>query len=304
MSSSKTEIDDCILPFQIDALSVRGSLVRLSKTSKELTVRDRYPREVAKLLTSTAALAGALASSLKYKGVFSLQIQGDGPVSLLLVDISSEGNIRGYAKCNRKKVLKTGSLNPVVPALLGSGYLAFTVDQGPDTNRYQGITELSGATLADCAQEYFRTSEQLDTIVALDSGFGDDGSLRSGALLIQKIPAPSANVDQLIDKQEPWSKVAAITASLKTQELLDPELHPNDILYRLFNKHGVRVFRCKKIRHACRCSRQRVATTLSYFPESEINGLKEDGVVKVTCEFCNIQYEFNDESLHQLFNKT
>ena len=188
MSRNQTEYEDCITPFQVEALGVRGSLVRLQKTVQDLTRGNRYPNEVTILLASTAALAGALACGIKYKGVFSLQVQGSGPVSLLLVDISSGGDLRGYAKFNGRALPKSDSSRSSVPRLLGTGYLAFTVDQGPDTNRYQGITELSGATLADCAQTYFRDSEQLETAVVLDSKFDEDSTLRAGAFMLQKMP--------------------------------------------------------------------------------------------------------------------
>ena len=304
MNRSKFKFGDFIRPFQIDALGIRGSLVRMQKTVQSLTGDNRYPKDIKILLATAAALAGALTSGIKYKGNFSLQVQGDGPVGLLLIDISSDGDIRGHAKFDYQNLPCPENSDPLIPRLLGAGYLAFTVDQGPDTNRYQGITELKGQTLTDCAQTYFRDSEQLETVLLSGSTLGKDQDIRAGAFIIQRIADSPANAKNWKEQKRPWSEAAILAATLTKSELLDPNIDAADLLLRLFHEHEVRVFNVNSVRHRCRCSRERVSSTLSSFPEKEIRALKINGVVRVTCEFCNIEYEFNDTDLHALYDET
>ena len=157
--------DDLIRPFQVEGAGVRGRLVRLGPTVDEIVRRHDYPPPIARLLSEGIALAAILAGALKYEGVFSLQAKGDGITRMLVVDCTSEGKIRGYAQFDAEELARltaeTAGQTLTVPRLMGGGYLAFTVDQGDDTERYQGIVPLEGATLAECAHKYFRDSEQV-----------------------------------------------------------------------------------------------------------------------------------------------
>lgn len=301
MTDPHPTLGDFLQPFQVEALGVRGRLVRLSDTSTKVVGGNRYPDDVATLLGATAALAAALAGGLKYEGVFTLQAQGNGPVSLLMADVTSEGEIRGYAKFDADGLAAADPAMGAVPRLLGAGHLAFTVDQGPDMDRYQGITELTGATLADCAQTYFRDSEQLETAIILDAAVGADGQLRAAAFLIQKMPDQTAIDTDWDDPAEPWREATVLAATLKARELLDPELEPNRLLFRLFHERGVRVFEPIALRHACRCSRERVSRTLASFPRAEIEAMQEDGEIRVTCEFCGRDYVFDEAGVSALF---
>lgn len=301
MTETVPEFGDFVLPFQIETLGVRGRVVRLDKTVNGLAGAARYPEDVAVLLASTAALSAALASGLKYEGVFTLQAQGNGPVSILLADMTSDGDMRGYAKFDAEALAGRDDASGLAPRLLGGGHLAFTVDQGPDADRYQGIAELTGATLAECAQTYFRNSEQLETALVLDAQVGADGALRAGAFLIQKMPDEPAGPEVWDDPREPWREATVLASTLKAAELLDPALPAPDMLYRLFHERGVRIFEAKAIRHACRCGRERVANTLASFPEAEVGAMKENGVISVTCEFCGLDYIFDDADLAALY---
>src|SRR4051812_26863504 len=159
VAATDRRADDLVQPFQIDAPGLRGRLVRLGASVDEVLSRHDYPEPVARLLGETLALAAALSGALKYDGVFSLQTKGDGPVRMMVADITSQGAMRGYAAFDQQALadalsssagaLPGSPLSAPVPRLLGRGHLAFTVDQGPDTERYQGIVELSGGTLAD-----------------------------------------------------------------------------------------------------------------------------------------------------------
>ena len=148
--------DDLIQPFRIDPFALRGRLVRLGPTIDRILSQHDYPEPVAAVLGEAITLAIVLAGALKYEGVFTLQTKSDGPVRLIVADVSTEGAVRGYAQYDRERLPELRPGSPSVPELIGSGYIAFTVDQGEHTERYQGIVELAGATLAECAQHYFR----------------------------------------------------------------------------------------------------------------------------------------------------
>ena len=167
--------------------------MRLNDTVRQMTNSDAYPEGVAVTFSSTAALASASTNGIKYFGKFTLQVHGDGPVSLLLADITSAGEIRGYARHNCENLNSTEKCGAFVPRLLGNGQLAFFMDQGPDKNRCQGITELIGSSLADCARACFRDSEQQDTMIILGSDIGQEKYPVAAGLMTQKTP------DQPID---------------------------------------------------------------------------------------------------------
>lgn len=301
MINRQLDFGDLILPFQVEGLGVRGRLVRLEKTVQDLIGDGRYHDDVAVLLATTTALCAALASGLKYEGIFTLQAQGNGPVGLLLASMTNDGDMRGYAKYDADTLPGTNNTGAVVPRLLGAGHLAFTVDQGQNTDRYQGITELSGGTLADCAQTYFRDSEQLETAVVLDAGRDVKGLIRAGAFIVQNMPDQTVDPGIRDNNQETWRETAVLAATLKASELLDPTLPPENLLFRLFHERGVRVFEAKSVRHSCRCGRERIENTLASFPEEEINAMRENGVINVTCEFCGLNYTFDEKDLRALY---
>jgi molecular chaperone Hsp33 len=292
--------DDLIQPFKIEGQAVRGRLVRLGPLIDTVLDRHQYPPEVAELLGEMVALAAGLAGALKYDGVFTLQTKGDGPVRLMVADVTSEGDVRGYAQFDAEKLAAvTGGANGIslsVPRLLGTGYLAFTVDQGSHTERYQGIVELTGATLADCVHHYFRQSEQLDAAVKVAAGRATSG-WRAGALMLQRLPPAAGAADEVEDG---WRRALAFMASSTEQELLDERLAPNDLLYRLFHEDGVRVFTQSKLRPGCRCSRERVERVLRSLPSDELESFKIDGLIAVSCEFCSARYEFSDSQIAAL----
>ncbi|HLJ63831.1 MAG TPA: Hsp33 family molecular chaperone HslO, partial [Stellaceae bacterium] len=153
--------DDLVQPFQIDGLALRGRLVRLGPALDRILSRHTLAAPVAGMLGEAVAVAAALAGALKYEGMFTLQTKGDGPIRMMVADVSSKGALRGYVQTDETKLaaVEIGRQGPV-PALLGHGHLAFTVDQGEHSERYQGIVALEGATLAQCVQQYFRRSEQ------------------------------------------------------------------------------------------------------------------------------------------------
>ena len=299
---------DFILPFQFDELRIRGRLVRLGTVADTVLHTHDYPNAVGEMLAQSLALSAILAGALKFDGIFTLQTKGNGPISTLVADTTSKGDMRGYASFDADALQRSalGGLAGLaaVPRLLGAGYLAFTVDQGPHTERYQGIVELVGPTLADCAHQYLRQSEQIEAGVRLAAGKGDAGAAgwRAGALMLQRLPADEAETDHgtPIDREaadEGWRRALALMSSVTDAELLDPGIAPYDLLRRLFHEERVSVFDAKPLAHRCRCSTLRVQRALASIPADELESMKVNGRVEVVCQFCNARYEFDDAAL-------
>lgn len=302
-------IQDQLLPFSIGGGAVRGRVARLGPALDAVLGAHAYPVPVARLLAETLALAAVLAASLKYEGVFTLQAQGDGPVSLLLADVTSAGSLRGYARFDAEALAAVtdgeGGADGEGVGLLGSGYLAFTVDQGPDTDRYQGIVELAGGSLAECAHLYFRKSEQLETAVkvAARPPSGPDG-WRAAAVMVQRMPAASEHAPILVadEAEDCWRRASILLASATEDEMLDPALPPEQLLWRLYHAEMLQTFESRPLAARCRCSKAKVEGTLRSFPRDEVAGLADErGDVVVTCEFCRTDYTFGPQDLDSLY---
>ncbi len=299
-----TRSDDLVQPFQIDPFALRGRLVRLGPAVDRILSQHDYPEPVAAILGEAIVLAVVLAGALKYDGIFTLQTKSDGPVRLIVADVSTEGAVRGYAQYDRERlegVSPPAGSSPSVPELIGSGYIAFTVDQGEHTERYQGIVELIGATLAECAQHYFRQSEQIRAGIKLSvARAGDNGAWRAGGLMLQRVPPEGGYTVIADDVEDGWRRAMVLMSSATPAELVDPGLSPHRLLFRLFHDEGVRVFRTHPIEARCRCSSERIGRILRSFPADDIEELRKDKVISVTCEFCNTRYEFAGEDFAPL----
>jgi molecular chaperone Hsp33 len=291
MSMMMTVADDLVQPFQIEATSLRGRLVRLGSVVDTILTAHAYPEPVATLLGEAIVVAVILAGALKYEGVFTLQTKGDGPVRLLVADVTSAGAVRGYAQYDEALLAKVTS--PSVPRLLGAGHIAFTVDQGEHTDRYQGIVELQGATLAECAHHYFRQSEQLQA--GIKTAIGRDpasGAWRAGGIMLQRLPAHGLGTFAREAQDDGWRRGMVLMSSSTAGELLAPDLSPRDLLFRLFHEDGVRVFDAHGLAAKCRCSRQRIERILRQLPAADNAEIVQDAEISVTCEFCNTRYAF------------
>ena len=297
--------DDVVQPFQLDPFALRGRLVRLGPTVDRILAQHDYPEPVAALLGEAITLAVMLAGALKYDGVFTLQTKSDGPVRLLVADVKTDGAVRGYAQYDAKRlgeiVPDADGESPSVPDLLGEGYIAFTVDQGDDTERYQGIVSITGATLAECAQHYFRQSEQLQAGLKLAvARAGEEGGWRAGGLMLQRVPPEGGYTVIADDVEDAWRRVMVLMSSATPAELVAPDLPPRRLLWRLFHDDGIRVYNTHAVEARCRCSRERIAGILKAFPLDEIDEMKKEAVTTVTCEFCNTTYEFAAEDIARL----
>ena len=289
--------DDVVQPFQLESIGLRGRLVRLGPALDQILRQHEYEPPVASLLGEAVSVAAALATSLKYEGVFTLQAKGDGAVRLVVADVTSEGDVRGYAQITEGVSALSGGAK-----LLGKGYLAFTVDQKKIDDRYQGIVDLSADTLAEAVQHYFRQSEQLQTGIVTASRRDEDGIWRGGCLLLQRMPkeggiaAPPA-----AENDEDWNRAMVLMQTCGADELTHPSLRPNELLFRLFHEEGVRVYEPQAFRHKCRCSEERVTNMLRSLPREEIESMAVNGLVSVTCEFCNRSYYFDRKQRDELY---
>ena len=310
-----TSADDTILPFEVASLDLRGRVVRLGAALDQTLANHDYPAPVAKLLGEAIVLTVLLGSSLKFEGRFILQTQTDGPVRMLVVDFTSPGRVRACARFDRPRVEAAIAARAASAGeLLGQGHLAMTIDQGQDMNRYQGVVALAGGGLEEAAHEYFLRSEQIPTRVRLAvaeelsaSARGMRHRWRAGGMLLQFLPkkaermrgpdldpgdAPEGVAPHEIPEDDAWVEGRSLIATVKDIELIDPDLSSERLLYRLFHEHGVRVFRSSGVEAKCSCSRDSVTNMLKSFSPDERGHMVQDGVISVTCEFCNTKYVF------------
>lgn len=291
--------DDLVQPFQIESQPVRGRIVRLGAAVDEIIRNHSYPDAVANLLGEACALAALVGASLKFDGRLIVQAQGDGPVAYVVVDYDTAGSMRGYCRFDEDRVADAsqGFSRPGAKTLLGDGVFIMTIDQGPDMDRYQGVTPIEGETLALCAERYFAQSEQTPTRVLLATAEVHDSGpqrWRAGGMILQNIAGDAARGST----DEAWNTVQALFNTLGEDELVDPTLSPNTLLFRLFHEEGVRMYDAAPLRAQCRCSQERIASVLGSFPEVEQEGMVEDdGVIRVTCEYCSTVYEVDPETL-------
>ena len=280
--------DDLILPFAIEGAPVRGRLARLGAAVDEILTRHDYPEAVANLLGEACALAALVGSNLKFEGRLIVQAQGDGPVAYVVADYDSNGGLRGYCRYDADRVATVSQdfARPGAKTLLGQGVFIMTLDQGPDTERHQGVTPIEGETFALCAERYFAQSEQTPTRVRLAVGQADRGEgarWRAGGMLIQAV----ASDDARGDTEEAWTRAQAYFETIGQDELIDPLLSGEQLLFRLFHEDGARVFDAKPLSAFCRCSVDRIKGILAQFPAEERADMVEaDGKIRVTCEYC------------------
>jgi molecular chaperone Hsp33 len=301
--------DDLVLPFEVKPLGIRGRVVRLGPVVDDILSRHDYPETVSALLAQSVALAALLGSTLKFDGKFVLQTKTDGPVSMLVADFVSPNGVRGTARYIKQAVEDAGRLASETE-LMGQGYLAMTVDQGQDMERYQGIVPLGDGTLSDAAHTYFAQSEQIPTRLHLFAGpvltRGEKQThWRAGAILIQHLPreggiSPIAfssgdapeGVEDEVQENDDWVKARLLLDTVESHELLDPTLSAEDLLYRLYHEDGVTVYPAANLTRHCTCSRETVSTMIKGFSAEDRADMVEAGAIKVVCEFCSTPYVF------------
>ncbi len=293
---------DNIQNFILDESLIRGRVLRLNTVLDKVIIPHDLPSPIAQLMAETIALSSLLSSMLKYEGVFILQIQGkapkDTPMSMIVCDVNSDGHIRACANYSKERYdafIKDNQKKKDKPITLadmfGDGYLAFTVDQGAHTERYQGIVGLDGKTLEECIQRYFEQSEQIETVIRLAVDYVDE-AWRAGGIMLQRTPLKDEDVqNEIKDKsEENWVRSSILLKTCKDSELLDVRLHEDTLLFRLFHEEGIRTLDSKVLQAKCRCSEERLISVLATMPADDIAYIIKDGKISMTCEFCKKEY--------------
>jgi molecular chaperone Hsp33 len=282
---------DCLHRFIFEHYPIRGHLVHLDAAWRALIEHHDYPEKIRDTLGEAVAAALLLAATIKFDGVLSLQLQGTGPVHLMLAQCTSGLAVRGLAR------FREGVQSGGIADLIGAGNLTVTLETDDGSQRYQGIVPVEGERLADSLQVYFENSEQLPTRLWLHA----DQNGATG-MLLQRLPgegaAPGADPAAVEDA---WRRVQLIGETLTFEELRT--LADADILHRLFNEDDVRLFEPLPVYFRCRCSRERVSGMLQGLGETETRSvLAERGEVEVRCDFCNRAYVFDAVDVAELFN--
>jgi molecular chaperone Hsp33 len=300
--------DNVVQPFRLEKSSVRGRMVRLGPVLSDIMQQHNYPPPVSSLLSEVLTLCVLLSAMLKYEGIFSLQISGDGPIRTLVADVTSKGEVRAYAGFDEAAVKKlakrkTKTTHGGYYHLLGKGFMAFTVDHAGSDNRYQGIVELKGNSIVEAAQHYLTQSEQIKTSFKM-AVHPQDNYWRAGGIMIQQLPDEEAGKTGAEPLLEDWTRAAMLLSTCSEGEILSPVLHSADVLYRLFHEEGVRIYSPTHLRFKCRCTRSRVIDILRTIPRPEIEEVcKKEGKVVIKCEFCSENYDFVEQQLDEVYQE-
>jgi len=280
--------NDLLHRFLFDQCDVRGEIVTLGDSYREVLNNNPYPTGVRELLGEFLTAAALLSSTLKFNGLISLQARGEGPVNMIMAECSHHRNLRGIVRLQNPEAQPTGR---GVGELLGKGIMAITIEpeQG---ERYQGVVPMDSDSLAECLEHYFYQSEQLKTRLWFATG-----EQQCTGLMLQALPSQKhADEDE---NREHWETLGALAATVTDEELL--ELEHQALLYRLFNEHPVRLFEPAQLRFACSCSRERSANALLSLGSEEVEQLLvEEESIDIDCQFCNQHYHFDATDVREL----
>jgi len=285
---------DAALGVTVPARHARGRAARLGPALDAVLSAHNYPAPIEKLLAEALVLTALLGSLLKDPtGQMTLQAQTQGGIVDLLVCDYKGGELRGYVRHDPVK-LADAAHAPSLRTLFGEGYLAITFDQPATDERYQGIVPLEGESLAQAAQSYFSQSEQIPSIVRLAAEKGADGHWVAGGILFQHLPEGEEGRERLHTRLDhpDWDHVAALAGSVRAEELTDPALSLDQLVWRLFHEEAeVRVLPGAPLSRGCRCDPDYVRSVIARFPEEEREAMKgDDGVIRVNCEFCSTSF--------------
>lgn len=294
MTPSNISLNDYVAGFSPQGLPVRGRLVKMQSASlSPILKRHAYPDHLAEILGQALMLSVLVGSGMKFQGKLLVQAEGDGPVSMLVGEYRKDGGVRGYCKHEPERWAWLEKVNkgdkPHMPQLFGPmGRLGLIILQDdPNTQPYQGIVPLVKGSMAECAREYFRQSEQVETHLMMAIEKDAAGDWRGGGMVIQRIASDEARGDT----EEGWREAEALFATLKGEELLDEALTAEQLLYRLFHEGGVSMDAPEPIVDACTCNQQRLVDTLTGISDEALHDMVEEtGMLEVNCQFCARTY--------------
>jgi molecular chaperone Hsp33 len=296
-------IQDTLQKFIFDNAAVKGEFVELSDTWREVQARHDYPPAVKTVLGEMLAAAALLSANLKFNGAIIMQIHGDGPVRLLVVECDSDLRLRATAKLGEGATVADDASLTDMLNVSGKGRFVITLDpleKMPGQQPYQGIVPLDGDDMATVIENYMLRSEQLDTRLWLAA----DGTVSRG-LLLQKLPRHSGKDDQVeqaseADELETWNRAVMLASTLKQDELLSTDIQT--LMNRLFWEETIRVFEPAHPHFHCSCTREKVGNMLKMLGREEVeDALSELGHLGINCDFCGKHYEFDKVDCAQLF---
>lgn len=302
--------DDTVAAFQLHTRPVSGRIVRLGAVIDEILSAHNLPMSVAALLGEAVVLAVLIGDSLKFKGRLIVQasgananpggLGGEGAVSFVVADYAVGEGVRGFARFDARRVAALEAEHgprPGAEVLLGAGAFAMTIDQGSDMDRYQGVVALDGPTLAACAEHYFAQSEQVPTRIRLAVGQhmlpGGETRWRAGGAILQRIAGDDARGHDA----HAFADAQVLFDTVEDDELLDPGVPAERLLFRLFHEDGVRLQEARTVLKRCTCERERLARILAGFPAEDRDDMVKDGAVVMTCEYCNRDWRFSEAEI-------
>ncbi|NOY66788.1 MAG: Hsp33 family molecular chaperone HslO [Gammaproteobacteria bacterium] len=275
---------DLLNRFLFDKYPVRGEVVHLDDAWKAVLDKHDYPELVRNMLGEAMAATALLSATIKFLGSITLQIQGDGPVSMLVVQVTTDKKIRAMA------TYESSELQPGLKNLFGEARLMITIEMENAAERYQGIVELGDRNIAASLEEYFKSSEQLETRLWLTA----NGEVAAGFLL-QQMPKES-----MPNASDGWNRFCVLAETLKDDELIS--LEAEELLHRLYHEDDIRLFTPDRIEFSCSCSSDRIEKTLKNMGYEEVKSiLAEQGKVEVDCNFCNHHYEYDAIDVEKIF---
>lgn len=273
--------------YLFEQFAVRGELVTVSETWKQILENHNYPLPVKNLLGELLVATSLLTATLKFAGDITVQLQGDGPMTLAVINGNNQQQMRGVAR-----VQGDVPENADLKTLVGNGYLVITISP-EEGERYQGVVGLEGDTLAACLEDYFMRSEQLPTRLFIRTG-EVDGQPAAGGMLLQVMPAQDAQTND-------FEHLATLTETIKAEELFT--LSATDVLWRLYHEEEVTVYDPQAVEFKCTCSRERCAGALKTLPDEEIDSIMaEDGEIDMHCDYCGTHYVFNSMDIAEIRN--
>jgi molecular chaperone Hsp33 len=273
--------------YLFENVAVRGELVTVSETLEQVLTNHSYPQPVKNVLAELLVATSLLTATLKFAGDITVQLQGDGPMSLAVINGNNNQQLRGVARVQ-------GDIpeNADLKTLVGNGYLVITIAP-EEGERYQGVVGLEGDTLAACLEDYFLRSEQLPTRLIIRTG-EHDGKMAAGGILLQVMPAQNAQTTD-------FEHLATLTDTIKADELFG--LPANDVLWRLYHEEEVTVYEPQTVEFKCTCSRERCADALRTLPDEEVDSiLADDGEIDMNCDYCGSHYVFNSMDIAEIRN--
>lgn len=278
--------NDSLYRYLFDGVSVRGELVQLSETYQQIISSKEYPAPVQKLLGELLVATSLLTATLKFEGSITVQLQGDGPVKLAVINGDNDQKLRGVARWEGE-VPETSSIQE----LMGKGHMVITIIPNKG-ERYQGVVGLEGDSLAACLEGYFESSEQLKTRIWLRTG-AIDGQAKAAGMLLQVLPDGQGS-------EEDFEHLEQLTDTVKNEELFT--LPAQDVLYRLYHQETVQLFDPQDVIFQCGCSRERSASAICSIERAEVERIiAEEGKVSLHCDYCGTSYDFDNVDIAALF---